>query len=107
MASEIGRLNASLRATGSRERAPDVRLREAIQVCTRSQMDCFVARAPRNDGETARFHGLHFESGSEEHRASNASRRMRSGEFKPIGFMDTLVHDALDGDCGGFAAADA
>jgi hypothetical protein len=26
-------------------------------------MDCFVASAPRNDGETALFHRLHFESG--------------------------------------------
>jgi hypothetical protein len=39
---------------------------EAIQVCARGKMDCFVARAPRNDGETALFHELHFESGSEE-----------------------------------------
>jgi hypothetical protein len=37
----------SLRANGSRERAPDDRLREAIQ--RRQELDCFVARAPRND----------------------------------------------------------
>ena len=42
---------SSLRATGSRERAPDDRLREAIQGRKR-ELDCFVARAPRNDGAT-------------------------------------------------------
>jgi hypothetical protein len=36
------------KANGSRERAPDDRLREAIHFWT-PQMDCFVARAPRND----------------------------------------------------------
>src|SRR5262249_15574049 len=40
----------SLRANGSRERAPDDRLREAIQNCIREEgLDCFVATAPRND----------------------------------------------------------
>src|SRR4051794_25046517 len=34
-----------------------------IQPGAQGQMDCFVARAPRNDGETVLFHGLHFESG--------------------------------------------
>jgi hypothetical protein len=39
----------SLRATGSRECAPDDGVREAIQRHKR-RLDCFVARAPRNDG---------------------------------------------------------
>jgi hypothetical protein len=41
---------SSLRATGSRERAPDDRLREAIHLTACGGMDCFVADAPRNDG---------------------------------------------------------
>jgi hypothetical protein len=32
-----------LRANGSRECAPDDRLREAIQPCPRKILDCFVA----------------------------------------------------------------
>jgi len=36
-----------LRANGSRECAPDDKLREAIQQLLK--MDCFVAHAPRND----------------------------------------------------------
>jgi len=36
-------------ANGSRECAPDDRLREAIQNLQRSELDCFVAYAPRND----------------------------------------------------------
>ena len=43
-------LLSSLRANGSRECEPDDRLREAIQSSTET-MDCFVADAPRNDGE--------------------------------------------------------
>jgi hypothetical protein len=43
--------SSSLRANGSRERAPDDRLREAIHASTRGRMDCFVAYAPRNDDE--------------------------------------------------------
>jgi hypothetical protein len=39
----------SLRADGSRERAPDDRLREAIHRAVRGSLDCFVACAPRND----------------------------------------------------------
>jgi hypothetical protein len=39
-----------LRANGSRECAPDDRLREAIHFFTDAAMDCFVASAPRNDG---------------------------------------------------------
>jgi hypothetical protein len=43
-------LTPSLRANGSRERAPDDRLREAIQHCIiEKELDCFVACAPRND----------------------------------------------------------
>ena len=39
-----------LRANGSRERAPDDRLRKAIHYrITSGRMDCFVAVAPRND----------------------------------------------------------
>ncbi len=34
---------SSLRANGSRECAPDDRLREAIHATTREAMDCFVA----------------------------------------------------------------
>ena len=49
---------------GPRDARPDDRLRETIQVCARGQMDCFVARAPRNDGETALLHGPYVESGS-------------------------------------------
>jgi hypothetical protein len=41
---------SSLRANGSRERAPDDRLREAIHSAACGEMDCFVAVAPRNDG---------------------------------------------------------
>ena len=37
---------------------------EAIQLCARGKMDCFVASAPRNDGETALSVSLNFESGS-------------------------------------------
>jgi hypothetical protein len=40
----------SLRANGSRECAPDDKLREAIQ-CDAGKLDCFVASAPRNDDE--------------------------------------------------------
>ena len=36
----------SLRANGSRERAPDDRLREAIHVSTVRKVDCFVAALP-------------------------------------------------------------
>jgi hypothetical protein len=39
---------SSLRATGSRECAPDDKLREAIQN-HRKGLDCVVACAPRND----------------------------------------------------------
>ena len=39
-----------MRANGSRERAPDDRLREAIQMSLRGNgLDCFVRFAPRND----------------------------------------------------------
>jgi hypothetical protein len=38
-----GGLSPSLRANGSRECAPDDRLREAIHVTARGDMDCFVA----------------------------------------------------------------
>jgi hypothetical protein len=41
----------SLRANGSRERAPDDRLREAIQRSKQSKnWICFEAHAPRDDG---------------------------------------------------------
>src|SRR4030081_1928410 len=43
-----GILSASWRANGSRECAPDDRLREAIQSDT-ARLDCLVADAPRND----------------------------------------------------------
>src|SRR5262249_52082081 len=43
-------LPSSLRANGSRERAPDDRLREAIHATASGEVDCFVATAPRNDG---------------------------------------------------------
>jgi hypothetical protein len=43
--------SSSLRANGSRECAPDDRLREAIQLGpTEQRLDCVVAYAPRNDG---------------------------------------------------------
>ena len=45
----------SLRANGSRECAPDDRLREAIHTAHNGDMDCFVANAPRND-----ICGVHF-----------------------------------------------
>jgi len=38
-----GVVKASLRANGSREGAPDDRLREAIQKLHQERMDCFVA----------------------------------------------------------------
>jgi hypothetical protein len=41
--------SASWRATGSRECAPDDRLREAIMPQRKERVDCFVACAPRND----------------------------------------------------------
>jgi hypothetical protein len=50
---EISRQPRHLQATGSRERAPDDRLREAIHLATRGGMDGFVAVAPRNDAESA------------------------------------------------------
>ena len=40
----------SLRANGSRERAPDDKIRDAIHRAARGRMDFFVAYAPRNDG---------------------------------------------------------
>src|SRR5664279_4799405 len=40
-------------------------------------MDCFVARAPRNDGEAAPFHGLHFQSGSEKRRGMSCVAKDR------------------------------
>src|SRR5579859_1015187 len=43
----------SLRANGSRECAPDDRLREAIQNAMKKDLDCFVALAPRIDGEAS------------------------------------------------------
>jgi hypothetical protein len=48
-----------LRANGSRERAPDDRLREAIQkVATPGvKLDCFVAFAPRNDARARNICG--------------------------------------------------
>jgi hypothetical protein len=45
-------LSSSLRANGSRECAPDDRLREAIQAAAKDDVNCFVAYAPRNDGKT-------------------------------------------------------
>jgi hypothetical protein len=39
------RLTPSLRANGSRECAPDGRLREAIHSAASGQVDCFVASA--------------------------------------------------------------
>jgi hypothetical protein len=42
-------IRSSLRANGSRERAPDDRLREAIHSGDRAPADCFVRFAPRND----------------------------------------------------------
>src|SRR3954470_347674 len=54
LVSEMRCLNASLRAQRSNP------------CLLQGQMDCFVARAPRNDGETALFHGLHLESGSQD-----------------------------------------
>jgi hypothetical protein len=59
------RILPSLRANGSRECAPDDRLREAIHSFFAGHMDCFVAEpvigpaerpdplAPRNDGVVA------------------------------------------------------
>jgi hypothetical protein len=42
-----------LRANGSRECAPDDKLREAIHLSACRAMDCFVASAPRNDGDVS------------------------------------------------------
>jgi hypothetical protein len=50
---------ASLRATGSRECAPDDRLREAIHG-HEERMDCFVAGAPRNDGGPCEPYGISY-----------------------------------------------
>ena len=47
------RVTTSLRANGSRECAPEDRLREAIQKLCGEVLDCFVAYAPCND-EAAR-----------------------------------------------------
>jgi len=44
-------------------------------------MDCFVARAPRNDEEIAEFVGY----------ISSRALRMTSGEFEPIGVMEAIV----------------
>jgi hypothetical protein len=46
-------VSSSLRANGSRERAPDDRLREAIHLSACRAMDCFVASASRKDRERA------------------------------------------------------
>jgi hypothetical protein len=43
LAASGGAVKASLRANGSRERAPDDRLREASQKLHQERMDCFVA----------------------------------------------------------------
>jgi hypothetical protein len=43
----------SLRANGSRECAPDDRLPEAIQRHEK-ELDCVVAKAPRNEGRVSR-----------------------------------------------------
>jgi hypothetical protein len=37
---------------------------EAVQSCARGNMDCFVARAPRNDGKPTLFHQRDFELGT-------------------------------------------
>src|SRR5262249_13017078 len=52
--------SSSLRANGSRECAPDDRLREAIHAAARGELDCFVAVAPRNDGKKPAGGGLHL-----------------------------------------------
>jgi len=39
---------------------------EAIQACVRGRMDCFVARAPRNDGCEVRDARSYFVSGQPE-----------------------------------------
>jgi hypothetical protein len=49
----------SLRANGSRERAPDDRLNEAIRKRAKG-LDCFVANAPRNDGN--RLSGANYQT---------------------------------------------
>jgi hypothetical protein len=46
-------VSSSLRANGSRECAPDDRLREAIHLSACRAMDCFVASAPRKDRKRA------------------------------------------------------
>jgi hypothetical protein len=50
----LGEGTPSLRANGSRERAPDDRLREAIQN-NKEELDCFVAQpviGPAEEGRT-------------------------------------------------------
>ena len=47
----ISHHSSSLPANGSRECAPDDRLREAIHLSTKASLDCFVASAPRHDGK--------------------------------------------------------
>jgi hypothetical protein len=50
---EIYALIRHCEPTGRRKAPPDDRLREAIQG-NKQELDCFVARAPRNDGDNAR-----------------------------------------------------
>jgi hypothetical protein len=51
-------MRPSLRATGSRECAPDDGLREAIHGAASGELDCFVAYAPRNDGQRTQLHDI-------------------------------------------------
>jgi hypothetical protein len=48
-------LKPLLRANGSRECAPDDRLQRSNPSSRKERMDCFVARAPRNDGRRPGF----------------------------------------------------
>jgi hypothetical protein len=80
-----------LRANGSRECAPDDRLREAIQG-NKKELDCFVACAPRNDenasapflagvGKAQRAHHMKSESLDGGHGASAPLPTLRAETF--------------------------
>src|SRR4051812_7736918 len=54
---------------------------EAIHARVRREMDCFVARAPRNDGETALFLGQHFKSGSKDPATRSEARHLEEWQL--------------------------
>ena len=71
-----------MRANGSRECAPDDRLREAIQFWRRPRLDRFVASAAREDGRRNREHRP-FQGA-----AKDVDGRVKPGHDEQTGFAD-------------------